>query len=143
VSPPALTRHASCVALNGRALLILGASGQGKSALALHMMALGAGLIADDQTCLMPDGDAVIASAPASLPPLIEARGIGLLHVDLHPPAPLAGVVDLDLAPPARLPPPGTCDILGRRIPLIPGQVGPHLAPALLQFLKTGLAAVP
>jgi HPr kinase/phosphorylase len=34
--------HASCVALNGRAVLITGKSGSGKSALALQLMAYGA-----------------------------------------------------------------------------------------------------
>ena len=40
--------HASAVALDGRALLIVGPSGSGKSALALRMMAHGATLVSDD-----------------------------------------------------------------------------------------------
>jgi len=43
------TLHASCVAFNGRAVLILGPSGAGKSALALDLMSRGGSLIADDQ----------------------------------------------------------------------------------------------
>ena len=50
--PPAesgdLTVHGTTVARAGRAVLILGASGTGKSALALQMIALGARLVADD-----------------------------------------------------------------------------------------------
>ena len=36
------TVHGSCAALDGRAILILGPSGSGKSALALALMSLGA-----------------------------------------------------------------------------------------------------
>ena len=42
--------HATCVAVDGRGLLILGPSGSGKSALALQLIALGAQLVADDRT---------------------------------------------------------------------------------------------
>jgi HPr kinase/phosphorylase len=42
--------HASCIALEGRGLLILGPSGAGKSSLAIRMMALGASLVSDDRT---------------------------------------------------------------------------------------------
>lgn len=130
--------HASAVAQNGRAALITGASGAGKSALALQMMALGAGLIADDQVELFLSDQVICARAPATLPPLIEARGIGLLRVALHPPAPVIVIVDLDRAPVARLPPPLHCGILGADLPVLAGQVGPHLAASLCQILTTG-----
>ncbi|WP_099826639.1 HPr kinase/phosphorylase [Oceaniglobus indicus] len=136
-------RHASCVALNARALLIVGASGRGKSALALELMAFGAGLVADDRTRLYRDGGVLIAAAPPTLPAMIEARGLGLLLADLHPPCDVAAIVDLDRSPTDRLPPPAHCDILGCAIPLLSGGIGRHLAPALVQFLKCGLAPVP
>ncbi|RVT82304.1 serine kinase [Rhodobacteraceae bacterium CCMM004] len=133
--------HGSAVALAGRGVLVLGASGSGKSATALSLMALGAGLIADDRVCLSRAGAAVIAAAPEAISGLIEARGIGLLRADPQPPAALALVVDLDAAPPARLPPPAHRDVLGVALPLICGKGIAHLAPAVIQFLKTGLAA--
>jgi len=133
-----VARQACAVAIHGRALLITGASGTGKSALALQLMALGAGLIADDRVELFLAKGTPHARAPASLPALIEARGIGLLRVTLHPPAPVIVIVDLDATPPARLPRPLHCDILGQRLPLLAGQIGPHLAPALIQILTTG-----
>ena len=47
------TIHASCVAIDGRALLIEGASGDGKSDLALRLIDRGATLVSDDYTCLL------------------------------------------------------------------------------------------
>ncbi len=65
-------RHASCVAYGGRGVLILGASGRGKSALALRLMALGAVLVADDRTDLCREGDSVMARAPDAIKGMIE-----------------------------------------------------------------------
>jgi len=56
----------------------------------------------------------------------------------LHAPAPVIVVVDLDSVPPARLPPPGHCAILGHTLPVLAGQIGPHLAASLFQILTTG-----
>ena len=47
-----LAVHATCVAVNGKGVLIVGASGSGKSTLALQMLAMGAELVADDQVIL-------------------------------------------------------------------------------------------
>ncbi|MDA3887407.1 MAG: serine kinase, partial [Allgaiera sp.] len=58
--------HASCVALDGRGVLILGPSGAGKSGLALQLMALGARLVADDRTRLNPRAGRLIARAPSA-----------------------------------------------------------------------------
>ena len=43
------TLHASCVAINGRAVLIEGRSGSGKSDLALRLIDQGGVLVSDDQ----------------------------------------------------------------------------------------------
>ena len=59
--------HASCVALDRRAVLLRGASGCGKSALALQLMALGATLVADDRVILRLRDGALAASCPASI----------------------------------------------------------------------------
>ena len=48
-----LNIHASCVAINGRGILLLGKSGAGKSELALRLMDEGARLVADDRTDLL------------------------------------------------------------------------------------------
>lgn len=108
------SRHATAVAVDGRALLITGPSGSGKSTLALEMIALGAELISDDQVMLTSEGGAVIASAPAGAPALIEARGMGLIPVgELAPPTPIVLILDLDVAETERLPQVRLASVLG------------------------------
>ena len=137
-APDRETRHATTVALEGRALLIEGASGAGKSALALQLMAFGAALVSDDRTDLHRDGEQVIASAPPAIRGLIEARGLGLLNADTAPPAPVAALVDLDRIETDRLPPLRQVTLLGCRLPLLLRVESIHFAPALLQFLRAG-----
>ncbi|MEI9926645.1 MAG: HPr kinase/phosphatase C-terminal domain-containing protein [Sphingomonas sp.] len=73
--------HASCVAIGGRAVLIEGRSGEGKSDLALRLIDRGATLVADDQTiCLRQEG-VLLASAPATIAGKIEVRGLGILEI--------------------------------------------------------------
>nr|WP_245398764.1 serine kinase [Oceaniglobus trochenteri] len=118
--------------------MITGAAGSGKSALALWMMAFGCHLVADDRTEVSLRHGQLYARAPNSLPPLIEARGIGLLPATLAGGSRLIVVADLDIGPTDRLPPPRATTLVGCEIPLVAGQGCAHLAPALLQILKTG-----
>ena len=53
------TIHATCVAIEGRGVLIVGPSGSGKSDLALRLIDRGAALVADDYTDLNVDGRAL------------------------------------------------------------------------------------
>ncbi len=131
--------HATALAIGPRALLIRGPSGSGKSALALQMMALGAGLIADDRTCIeaSPDGPPM-ASAPEAIRGMIEARGIGLLAADPAPAAPIAAVVDLATVETERLPDPRHTDISGHRVPLFHKVESPHFPAALMQYMIGG-----
>lgn len=131
-----LNWHASCVAINGRGLLIRGKSGAGKSSLALELMAYGADLVADDRTELWRLGDQVLAASPAALRGLIEARGIGILRVPAAERAEITLIVDLDLRECNRLPPLRHMTVLGTRVPLVHGAENAHLAPALLQYLR-------
>ncbi len=130
--------HASCVAVGGAGLLIAGASGAGKSALALQMMALGAQLVADDRTELTMQGAQVMATAVPHLSGLIEARGVGLLQAEAVRSVPLSYVIDLDQAEPARLPEPTNVRILKQTVPLLRAATVPNLPAALLQLLKMG-----
>jgi HPr kinase/phosphorylase len=134
----AIVLPATTIVANGRAVLITGASGSGKSGLALSLMALGAGLIADDRTEVFLADDRPMARAPKGLPSMIEARGIGLLAAQLQPAAAVFLIVDLDVAPQQRLPRPRHREFLGHAVPLLAGRVGQHLAAALHHILKTG-----
>lgn len=84
------TIHASCVAIGGRAVLIEGRSGEGKSDLALRLIDRGATLISDDQTICHRASriGELLASPPVSIAGKIEVRGIGIVempHVDKVP----------------------------------------------------------
>lgn len=128
--------HASCVELAGRALLILGPSGSGKSSLALVLMAHGAGLVADDRTELYRDGPRLMARCPPALSGLIEARGLGLLTTPPAPPAEVVLVADLGQAETDRLPPRRSITLLGKEVDLVLGQGNAHFPWAVLCYLK-------
>lgn len=129
--------HATCVAIDGKAVLILGKSGSGKSTLGLSIMALGGALVSDDRVILSSD-DGLVAAAPAAIAGLIEARGVGLLHADPCGPTPVVLVVDLDEIEHDRLPPRRDISILGHVIPLQHYAQGIHFASAIVQFLRGG-----
>ena len=133
--------HASCVALEGRGVLLVGASGAGKSTLALRMIALGAELVADDRLTLRREGDRVIAAPPPAIAGLIEARGVGLLAAEHLASAPVRLAVDLDRDETDRLPPLRQIDLCGLTLPLFRRTNGPHFPAAILQYLKGGRCA--
>jgi serine kinase of HPr protein (carbohydrate metabolism regulator) len=89
------TLHASTVASNGRAVVISGPSGSGKSDLALRMFDRGFGLVSDDQTILRRDGDRLIAAAPPTIAGKLEVRGIGIVDIDQVDDVPVALIVEL------------------------------------------------
>ena len=89
------TIHASSAAIDGRAVLITGASGAGKSDLALRLIDRGFTLISDDQTIVRKDGDRLVASAPATIKGKLEIRGVGIVDMDTVQDVPVALVVDL------------------------------------------------
>ncbi|MEO1794457.1 MAG: HPr kinase/phosphatase C-terminal domain-containing protein [Pseudomonadota bacterium] len=127
--------HGTTVAVGQRALLIVGPSGAGKSALALHLIALGARLVADDQTRLTETNGLVIASAPETIAGQIEARGLGILHVDAAPPTPLKAVLDLSQKESDRLPAPRDVEIFGTKVPLLHEPATAHFPSALFVYL--------
>jgi HPr kinase/phosphorylase len=131
-------QHASCVALHGKAVLIMGASGSGKSSLALQLMAFGCALVADDCTEIEPGSDGLIARCPAAIAGLIEARCVGLLKADATPSARLALVVDLDQAETDRLPPHRSITLCGQALPLLHNSASSHFPAAILQYLRAG-----
>lgn len=111
--------HASCVASDGRAVLIGGPSGSGKSDLALRLLDRGFTLVSDDRTIVRKNGDKLIASAPDTIKGKLEIRGIGIVDMESVQDVPVALVVELT-ANMQRLPDDSSERlILGAGIPLV------------------------
>ncbi|TXI03512.1 MAG: serine kinase [Pseudorhodobacter sp.] len=138
MTEPPLLVHASSVAFRGRGLLITGPSGSGKSGLTLQLMALGADLVADDQTELIARGGRLIASPPATTAGLIEARYLGLMNVPFLRHADIALVLDMGRIETERLPPERTIRLAGITCALAYCPPTPHLAASILCWLAHG-----
>lgn len=89
------TIHASTVAMEGRAVLITGASGSGKSDLTLRLLDRGFQLVSDDQTIVKKVGNSLCASSPPTISGKLEIRGIGIVSMDHVDNIPVALVVEL------------------------------------------------
>ncbi|NNE23189.1 MAG: serine/threonine protein kinase [Rhizobiales bacterium] len=97
--------HATCVAIDGQGVMLIGPPGSGKSDLALRLIdepGFGLGdqqmkgmLVGDDQIVLARRSNSLTASPAAALAGLIEVRGIGILKCPYLAEAPLALVVKL------------------------------------------------
>ena len=133
--------HASCVAIDQRAVLVLGPSGSGKSSLALQLMALGAVLVADDRTSIQSMEYGILASVSKPIEGLIEARGVGLLSAEVCSAAQIQLVVDLTWEERERLPQERKYNLLGHSLPLLHNVKAAHFPAAILQYLKGGRSA--
>lgn len=89
------TLHASCVAIAGRAVLIQGLSGSGKSDLALRLIDRGSVLVSDDYTVVQRSGEKLFASPPPNIVGLIEVRGLGLVSMPFESNVPVALIVSI------------------------------------------------
>ena len=65
-------------------MLIEGASGSGKSDLALRCLPLGFRLVSDDRTRLWVSEGRLFGAAPEPIAGLIEARGLGVMPWSSH-----------------------------------------------------------
>lgn len=129
--------HATTIALDGRGLIIFGASGSGKSSLALQLIALGADLVADDRTVVTLHDHVLRADPPDAICGQIEARGTGLLTLPFVTDIPIYLAVDMDNDERERLPYPHHIDLLGQTVPCLRRHDTPHFAPATLLYLQT------
>jgi serine kinase of HPr protein (carbohydrate metabolism regulator) len=113
------TVHASSVAIDGRAVLISGRPGMGKSDLAFRLIDRGALLISDDYTIVRRVKGVALAAAPATIIGKIELRGVGIVELETAQEVPVALLVDLD-GRPERQPEPGeTRLVAGVAIPVL------------------------
>jgi HPr kinase/phosphorylase len=138
------TVHATSIALNGKAVLIKGASGSGKSSAALELITLGAKLIADDQTILSLTGEKVFLSAPSTLPIGIEVRGIGVVNAPICKRAELKLVVDMSKLEKKRFPNYGDkkINILGYSFPLYFFQGIKNPAASIYALMQFGIVDI-
>lgn len=98
-TPSTTTLHATCVEAGGEAVVLLGASGVGKSDLALRLIGAEGPrkfrLVADDSLPLERRHNQLVALAPKTNAGLIEVRGMGLVRVPFTAQALVSLVVSL------------------------------------------------
>jgi len=89
--------HATAVVFGDRGILITGASGSGKTALAFAVLDAArltgrfGRLVADDQVLLSESGGRLIGHAPPAIEGMAEVHGLGPVHMAVQP----AAVIDL------------------------------------------------
>ena len=129
--------HASAVAIGDKAVLITGASGSGKSDLALRLVDRGAVLIADDYVELVAADGRLLLSPPATIAGRIEVRELGIAALPFRRDVALALVVDLD-APRVRLPRPAQRRYMDIAVPAIAIDAFAASAPIKIELALTG-----
>lgn len=111
--------HASCISIKNKGVLILGASGSGKSDLTLRLITeFGAELVADDRVDIKLLNGELVASSPKILRGLLEVRGIGIIKVKSKASTKLNLVIDLVSNTLERLPEGLSYNIYGVKLPL-------------------------
>lgn len=118
--------HATAFVVGDRGVLVFGASGSGKSALAFEAIRDAdrtgrfAALIADDRIHLAAIGGRLVARAPAALRSALEVRGAGIRRVDSEPAAVIHLLARLlPLGEAQRYPDPGSEVIEGVELPVL------------------------
>lgn len=106
MSRPMSNVHATAIVIGERGVLIFGASGAGKSALALALLETARArgdfsrLVSDDRVLLEARGGQVVARSHPAISGAMEARGAGILPVHALASAVMDVAVVLSPAPP-------------------------------------------
>jgi serine kinase of HPr protein (carbohydrate metabolism regulator) len=140
--------HAGLMALYAagewRGALIEGASGAGKSDLALRALTLGLQVISDDQTLVWACEGRLFGACPAPIAGLIEARGLGVLALprarrlaEIR----LLVVCEPDSQAMERLPEPEQREVLGVLLPVVRLHALQASAPVKLRWALSRLGA--
>ena len=113
--------HATMVVCNGQGVLLKGASGSGKSDLALRLITnKRARLVADDVVDLYEKDGKILGTAPQNLQGLLEIRGVGIVKYPFINDSPISLVVNLVASDKVeRMPKNEYENILGVEIPKI------------------------
>lgn len=112
-----IAHQATCVAIEGRGLLIEGPPGSGKSSLALMLIDRGACLVGDDSLMLEQRNGRVIAMPHVNTRGLIEVRNLGLVSLPVCDAVPVALVIMLDHQAPRFIEAPDLVDRVGVILP--------------------------
>jgi HPr kinase/phosphorylase len=140
------TIHASAVLVGARAVLIQGASGSGKSRLALALVqAAQAGalpfarLVGDDRVHLEAAHGRLLVRPAAALAGRIEVRGLGIRNLAWEPVAVIGLVMELGMQNGERLPAQNQREIelAGVRLPRLAVAADVEPLPGLLAYLHT------
>lgn len=130
--------HATAVAIDNNGVFLIGASGVGKSDLALRLIDRGAKLVSDDIVLID------VATSPPTLhvaPNIcgkIEVRGVGIIAVSYVDGVPLRLVVDLDTKP-ERLPSRQPHQLFGVDVPCIDLSAFEASAPIKIEYTLRSL----
>lgn len=117
------SEHATALVIGEAGVLVLGASGAGKSALALALIGaaqargLFARLVGDDRVHLDRHGQRLVARAHGVIAGQIEARGAGILNLAHLPGTPIDAVISIETDPPRWPVLEGPCTLKGVRLP--------------------------
>jgi serine kinase of HPr protein (carbohydrate metabolism regulator) len=109
--------NVSCVAISGRAIVIQGKPGSGKSSLALGLIDRGGVLVGDDGISIAKRGKRLWASPAPNIAGKLEVRGVGIFDMPTTH-APIALILRL-CAMAERMPEVQTAAISGISIPQI------------------------
>ena len=78
---PKMSMHATLLEIYGRGVLLTGASGIGKSEIALELVRRGHRLVADDRVDLVNINKKLTGTCPELTKGVMEVRGIGIINV--------------------------------------------------------------
>ena len=112
-------RQASCVAIKGRAVLIEGSVGIGKSSLTLALIDRGATLIGDDGVLLEARDGSLFAQPHPNTSGLMEVRNLGLVRMTVCPEARVHLILTLTADAPRYIESAGQIEIEGCQVPHI------------------------
>ena len=111
--------QATCVAIGGRAVLIEGPPGSGKSSLALALIDRGAVLVGDDGVSLNARDGGLYTAPPPNIAGLLEVRNLGLLAFPTANDVRVALVIMLDQEAPRFIEAAEPAERAGIALPLI------------------------
>ncbi len=153
MQPGEVLIHATAVESGGQCVLLMGASGSGKSDLALRLIGwppMGLGLapfclVSDDQVLLASTADHTVARVPETIAGQIEVRGLGLIAIPYTSSAVVRLIVQLSPTDEIeRMPEPKTLTLAGLALPAVKLNPFEHSAPLKVALaLRTQLLSQP